>query len=343
MKITGTEPRAQYVTDGNFLAHAPATASRPGPNTKTIDGKTYTLSWNDEFDNPTLDASKWIITSEANFWQATYLKYDNAKAPLYIQDSVLHLPVRKHTDGTWWSTQIIGQDQKRTSDLRHSFQPSCYIEMKVKPMKGLPSPNKPEFTGVWSGLWMLPAEPRRYWRVINSQVGLWWPAAGEIDILEGQWFGNWGGRAFHMWWSTLIQSHNASPNNSIKCTRPTLAADWSLDWHIVGIHWYRDAGTVRIKIRVDGNLTLNAVGGETQSSKWNYDRPPAEEYTWPRANFPEAGASPLGALGSPFDKPFYLLLNSSVSQVGPANQFDVTPHDSSNGLSTQVDYVRVYT
>jgi hypothetical protein len=39
--------------------------------TKTVDGKTYTLSWSDEFNGTSVDSSKWFITSDANYYGAS--------------------------------------------------------------------------------------------------------------------------------------------------------------------------------------------------------------------------------------------------------------------------------
>ena len=79
--------------------------------TKTVDGKTYTLSWSDEFNGTSVESSKWFITSEANYYGAYGYGFDPTKAKPYVKDGALYLPIRL-INGRWYQSGIRGHDEK---------------------------------------------------------------------------------------------------------------------------------------------------------------------------------------------------------------------------------------
>ena len=155
----------------------------------------------------------------------------------------------------------------------------------------------PKGDWLWPAIWMMPVE---------DTYGPW-PASGEIDIVESR--GNnytyaqggnnivssalhWGPNpANDAWWRTNVK-------------RPALHTTYSEGFNTFGLEWSQKYLFTYVNSRL------------LQVLYTNFDEP-----LWQRGNFPNADAngtrmqdvwSKTGRANTPFDKPFYLILNVAV-------------------------------
>jgi hypothetical protein len=259
---------------------------------------------------------------------------------------VLYLPIRR-VNGVWYQSGIRGQNEK-TWETKKYFLPNTYLEARVKMPKGVLPASGGNKTGIWSAGWLTPArgivEDYYYQSGANRT---YWPHGGEVDWWETQWQGDWGR---HMIWTTLIQANNSDPTRMTKVARYLGSnevrgvPDWQTNWHVMSAHWFRDAGTIKWIFRVDGIQIANYQGGNFTGDPENWDRWADNKLV---AKFQRAfwgGGHPAhGQPGSPFEKPFYLIFNSSVKGGGPIDQNDVEPNPANDGQALQIDWVRAYT
>jgi hypothetical protein len=328
--------------------------ANPNPNTKTIDGKTYSLSWADEFDGPTLDTTKWMISSDDNYWGAsgTNTNMNPAYCVPFFENSAIRFPVRWHAGtGRWWGCQIQGQDHKARANLKYAVGPDCYFEIRFKFPPGPVSLNNPNRSGLQAVMWMMPAwlpGAETYFWTQSGVNGGWWPASGEIDLCESVWGNEWNpvdGGGKHMIWTTLIQALNSNPTNWDTGHRISSLPSWGDAWHVMKVHWFRENNTIRFKVWYDDVLSFDATGKDGLKENWDWGNTRATPYRYDRVNFaaPYAGAGSQGPTGSPFDKPFHFLFGHWVKSQGPIPQQDVNPASGADGLTVDIDYVRVYT
>ena len=155
----------------------------------------------------------------------------------------------------------------------------------------------PKGDWLWPAIWMMPVE---------DTYGPW-PASGEIDIVEsrgnnytyGQGGNNIVSSALHWgpnpandaWWRTNVK-------------RPALHTTYSEGFNTFGLEWSQKYLFTYVNSRL------------LQVLYTNFDEP-----LWQRGNFPNADAngtrmqdvwSKTGRANTPFDKPFYLILNVAV-------------------------------
>ncbi|KAI0015092.1 glycoside hydrolase family 16 protein [Xylariomycetidae sp. FL0641] len=150
---------------------------------------------------------------------------------------------------------------------------------------------------LWPAIWMLP---------VDDSYGPW-PLSGEIDIVESR--GNnytysqggnnivssalhWGpDPANDAWWRTNVK-------------RESLHTTYAADFNVFGIEWSQKYLFTYVNSRL------------LQVLYTNFDKP-----MWQRGNFPEATSngtrlvdtwSQTGRYNTPFDQPFYLILNVAV-------------------------------
>ena len=155
----------------------------------------------------------------------------------------------------------------------------------------------PAGQGLWSALWMMPRD---------NAYG-YWPRSGEIDILEylGRTGENTNG------YSTLHYARDAAGNHA-QNYRAATATNWSQAWHTWSVLWDRNPnGSEFFRFYVDGRAY-----GEIDESQWH---------------------AVNGAAGSPFDRPFYFILNMTVG-----GDWAGAPTDGVSGRYMEVDWIRVY-
>jgi hypothetical protein len=134
-----------------------------------VDGTGYTaaasypgmkLTWSDEFNGKTLDASSWTYESGGGGWGNNELEYytSNTKNS-FLSGGNLIIEARKEIMGSnnYTSARIVSRDKRTFTYGR--------IDIRARLPKG---------KGIWPALWMLGNN-------ISSKP---WPACGEIDIME---------------------------------------------------------------------------------------------------------------------------------------------------------------
>jgi beta-glucanase (GH16 family) len=125
----------------------------------------YSLTWSDEFNNNTLDSSKWTFENGDGCpgicgWGNNELEYyTDRKENLYFQDGKMIIKAKKEKFGgkEYTSSKILTRNKKAFKFGR--------IDLRAK---------LPTGKGIWPAFWMMPQD--------NVFGG--WPKSGEIDILE---------------------------------------------------------------------------------------------------------------------------------------------------------------
>lgn len=134
---------------------------KPVPAT-TIPDHMWELDWQDEFNGPTIDTSKWTVmdTSVVYNNELEYYSPNNVSLVKEDQKSVLQIEAKKEAYG--------GQDY--TSGKLITKEKGDWTYGKVVVRAKLPVKQ-----GMWPAIWMLPTDEAHYGG---------WPASGEIDIME---------------------------------------------------------------------------------------------------------------------------------------------------------------
>lgn len=318
-----------------------------GDNDVVIDGITRTLNWSDEFDGSSLDASKWVIIEND---VTAYMGTTQFAADLpYVSGSVLHLPVSLRS-GSWWQSGVQTMNDV-TRELKHWFDPSAgvYIEIRAKMPKGIASLTDSAMTGIWSAAWLMPARGQTgivdyYYDYGGGNLG-YWPTCGEIDLWETQWNANW---LNHKLWSGVIQAKNTDPGWAVQIRRFVSSVgldipDFATDWHTFGFHFWFDGTTIQQRFRIDGVQVLSCNGGNFTTDPTNFDQWDQNSLVsqWPKLAI-QAGSHGTGPQGSPFDRPFYLILNTYAGNEGPESQSSVDINPDNDGQELLIDWVRSY-
>ncbi|MTI29981.1 family 16 glycosylhydrolase, partial [Xanthovirga aplysinae] len=174
------------------------------------------LVWEDNFDSPTLDLSKWQYSLGRGCDTPAGCGWGNAEEQSYT-DNPRNVSV---SNGTLKITTIFESVEpgaafssgKITTEGISAFQYGK-IEARIK---------LPSATGVWPAFWMLP---------VNNQ----WPTTGEIDIME----------ASHLN-PTMTRGtvhHTGGFTTGTLSNLPDLSADfhtYSIEWEKDEIRWYFD-------------------------------------------------------------------------------------------------------
>jgi beta-glucanase (GH16 family) len=186
-------------------------------------GNSGVLVWSDEFDDSSLDTSKW--TAIDNGWDPannSWMSPDNVR----IRNGKLVLISDMETDSNpagrpYTSAGIF-------TGLNYSFRYGR-IEIRAKVPTG---------KGMWPALWLLPPDPNMF--IIGTPAGAYgmWPLSGEVDILETL------GTSPH---DVLMNLHYGNPHitNPSSYTLPDngVVSDWhtyALDWQPHILRWYVD-------------------------------------------------------------------------------------------------------
>lgn len=193
----------------------------------------WTLTWQDEFDKPTIDPHKWNITIREQSYNSELQYY--VPEDVYIQDGCLRLRSQKREY----------QSKHYTSGHVTSIFAQTYGRFEVRA-------RLPKTQGIWPAHWMLPAS------------GVWPP---EIDIMELLGHNPKTVYMTNHWVNNQGQHENTHDGNF---TGPDFSADFhtfAVEWDAEKIIWYVDG--VRRYVSVSGiphdpfYIILNtAVGGD---------------------------------------------------------------------------------
>lgn len=189
-------------------------APTPAPTIPPIPG--WTLVWQDEFDGPEIDLTKWTFDTGGHGWGNNEMEYhtdrpENAR----IEDGQLVIEARAETFGDRGYTSA----RLKTQGL-HAWQYGRF-EARIKIPSG---------QGVWPAFWMLGED--------IAQAG--WPECGEIDIME-----NIGKEPAIVHGTVHVPGYSGAQGVTNRHTLPegALADDfhvYAIEWEPEQIRWYID-------------------------------------------------------------------------------------------------------
>ncbi|MDA3891644.1 MAG: glycoside hydrolase family 16 protein [Salinivirgaceae bacterium] len=214
----------------------------------------WELIWSDDFDETSLDTTKWLYATGINPHNNEQQYYTDLEENIRVNDGLLTIEVLEK--------EVEGKDY--TSARLNSKETWCYgkMEIKAKLTKGV---------GVWPAIWMYP----------ENEIYGNWPRSGEIDIME-----------YWSWDSVGIygNAHCEEFNHMKHAERQGRFANAtpSEEFHVYGLEWYKDQMTWL----VDGKVFLTIYNDNTIES-YPFDHPfkfilnvavesvgPGNEHTW---------------------------------------------------------------
>lgn len=185
----------------------------------TVSADGWRLVWQDEFDGPQLDPSKWEFEVNAAGGGNAELQY-YVTNNVSLRDGKLLIEARNLPYSGPEGTRSFTSSRirtKRKADWKYGR-----FEIRAK---------LPQGRGLWPAIWMLPTD--------NVYGG--WPHSGEIDIVEL--LGHEPGRVHGtLHYSNLEKHHTYRGTNYTSRTR-SFADDFHvfrLDWSPGMFHWYVD-------------------------------------------------------------------------------------------------------
>lgn len=265
------------------------------------------LVWNDEFDGPTLDTSKWQKEANCHGGGNNELQcYTARDKNVYMEDGKLVLKAYKErytgTQAGCTDTQGCTNTKDFTSGrVRSALAPGGSflrgrMEIRAKLASG---------SHLWPAIWMLPTD----WNYGG------WAASGEIDIMELR--GNYPKVI-----SGTLHHGGEWPNNKWTSSGDkTFADDLSQDYHVYALEWT-----------------------ETQM-KWFMDSTnfyTLDMNTWWNTSI---NNNPYTARGQPWDRKFHFVLNLAIGGGYFGGYPALTDADVAAWKVTdmRVDYVRAWT
>lgn len=290
-----------FGTDLDPTANCTGDCATP-PKTVESDGKTYELVWNDEFDTPMLDESKWAMSrtpENGRFCYSNFQTGDPASSNLYNYKGALTVQAlpRGYNGYTGcddrkpvWHAYSGSIETKGKASWKYGR-----FEARVRTASG---------DGMWPALWMMPD---------YNPYG--WPKDGEIDWIENIGVKNYEG---HGRMFTTVQLNTPGKNKQAWQATPPLVRDFDLgaDFHTYAMEW--EPGIM--KFYFDGEYYGKI---ENWENKW----------------YQEDGALRNETPPGPFDKNFYFKINLAVNGGwGGVPEKKIGWHEN----KYQVDFVRVY-
>ena len=198
----------------------------------------WKMVWNDEFDGPKLDYSKWEIEVNAFGGGNNELQiYTDRKENVRIEDGRLILQARKDKHG------IAGTVREYSSGRIRSKNRGDWKYGKFEIRAKLPGGQ-----GVWPAIWMLPTD----------EVYGTWASSGEIDIVEFK------GQEPNVIWGTLHYGKQWPDNKHSGTQFRSPDVDFTRDFHTFTLEW--EEGVVRWLI--DGKLYQTQTQWESAGGKF---------------------------------------------------------------------------
>jgi beta-glucanase (GH16 family) len=214
-----------------LLALAPALpAQTPPPG--------YTLVWDDEFDGPDIDKTKWTFAvGGGGFGNNEMQWYSNTPDNARIEDGKLVIETRKQKKAGWPYTSA-----KLQSRAEWAYG---YFEVRAK---------LPAGTGSWPAVWMLPRD--------SAGHGFGWPDSGELDLMEEVGFDP---GVIH------FTAHTGSFNHKIGTQKTSVASvpDALSAFHTYGLEWTPE----EVRFLLDGQVVYTFANMHQSYLEWPFDRP----------------------------------------------------------------------
>jgi beta-glucanase (GH16 family) len=264
--------------------HGSVLAQTPGQASASTQGDGWKVVWQDDFEGPQLDWSKWEIEVNAFGGGNNELQlYTDRSENVRIENGCLVLEARKERadiQGTVRDYSSGRVRSKRRGDWKYGR-----FEMRAR---------LPAGQGVWPAFWLMPTD---------NKYGTW-ASSGEIDIMEFK------GQEPNNVWGTLHYGA-AWPNNKHSGSQYKLpTGNLTDDFHTYGLEWSEG----KIQWLLDGKVWQTQTKWESSGGK--YPAPFDQEFHI-ILNLAIGG----GFVGAPNDKtPFpatYLIDWVKVSQKSP--------------------------
>jgi len=157
------QPKESAPDSGTGTSQQPTNPLRekPVPST-TIPDNQWELIWNDEFNGPAIDSSKWSVMDTGLVYnnELQYYSPNNTGIVKENNRSVLQIEAKKGGDG--------GKDYSSGKLISMGKGDWTYGKVVVRA-------KLPVQQGMWPAIWMMPTDEAHYGG---------WPASGEIDIME---------------------------------------------------------------------------------------------------------------------------------------------------------------
>ncbi len=235
-------------------------SSGSSANSITLNGKTYSLVWSDEFTEADPDgtplSSKWGYdvgagtsmntdgTNPGNWaWGNSELQWysDNDPDNTYVSDGTLKIVAKKETSNgmSYTSGRIV------TRNIEGGQFKYGYIEMSAK---------IPADAGVWPAFWMLDND------IYDNPNPESWPGSGEIDIMESS-INLWGANKVY---GTLHCT--AGSGGSPVFTQETNVSFSDGDFHTYAVDWDDD----HIDWYYDGEKKFTYTPANYENDAWPF-------------------------------------------------------------------------
>ncbi|MFO7583214.1 MAG: family 16 glycosylhydrolase [Anaerolineales bacterium] len=197
----------------------------------------WTLVWQDEFDGPEIDRTKWTFDIGGHGWGNNELQtYTERPENVRIEDGILVIEAREE--------EFVRRNYTSARLKTQGLHAWTYgrIEARMK----LPYGN-----GIWPAFWMLGADIQQ-----NP-----WPASGEIDIMEHI------GREPNKIYGT-VHGPGYSGSGGVGHFTTLTEGAWSDDFHVFAIEWEEN----EIRWYIDGEQFFKLIP-EAVPGRWVYDHP----------------------------------------------------------------------
>lgn len=219
-------------------ACAPQSTPEPSPTpTPAWERPGWTLVWQDEFDGPEIDRTKWAFDIGGNGWGNNELQaYTDRPENARIEDGMLVIEARKEE----FVRRNYTSARLKTQGLH------AWTYGRIEARMRLPYGN-----GIWPAFWMLGAN-------ITETP---WPASGEIDIME------YIGREPNKVYGTV---HGPGYSGSGGVGHFTSLPDGALndEFHVFAVEWEPE----EIRWYVDETQFFK-ITPQSLPGKWVYDHP----------------------------------------------------------------------
>jgi beta-glucanase (GH16 family) len=257
--LTVTVPDVD-ISDGTLDVHFEASGMQPVLSALQVRKKTgrdasWELVWQDDFDGPELDATKWTH----NVWPPRKVNdedqaYTSRARNVRIEDG--HLVIEAHREDY--------EGAAYTSGRIHSSGKADFLYGRFEVRSRLPRGQ-----GTWPAIWMLPSDPMVYATTCSNDAD-WqgsddcdaWPNSGEIDIMEHVGYqmnhihGTVHTRAYY--WRMWEQRKGR-----------ILVDDAADAFHVYALEWSPE----KIDVFVDDSLYFTYVNEHKSWQEWPFDRP----------------------------------------------------------------------
>ncbi len=198
--------------DGGDAGEAGAAGADPGrPQLGDTDAEGRTLVWAEEFDGPEIDRTLWgnevgMIRNQEEQYYTT-----DPKNQFVENGDLVIRGIRESFEGAEYTSASL------TTEGFHDFLYGK-LEGRIKVPGG---------QGCWPAFWMLPAHKDKYDGY--PPYGSWWPAGGEIDIME---FVSQDPSTVYGTAHYLQNGGHASSGSNTVLSQPV-----SQDYHVFAIEW----------------------------------------------------------------------------------------------------------